>query len=79
MADLMTIWDSFRVHRQPFLTSERPKYKSNQQTKNFGKRFDEKILQELISLGFIEIASNQLKVLQKGKVLLNYITKELLT
>ena len=47
--------------------------------KNFGKRFDEKILQELISLGFIEIASNQLKVLQKGKVLLNYITKELLT
>ena len=47
--------------------------------KNFGKRFDEKILQELIRLGFIEIASNQLKVLQKGKVLLNYITKQLLT
>ena len=47
--------------------------------KNFGKRFDEKILQELISLGFIEIASNQLKVLQKGRVLLNYITKKLLT
>ena len=33
----------------------------------------------LICIGLIGVFQNQLKVLPKGKVLLNYITKELLT
>ncbi len=47
--------------------------------KNFGRTFDDNTLQQLIRLGFIEIVGTRLKVLQKGKILLNYITKELLT
>ena len=47
--------------------------------KIFHKGFNNKKLNDLKSLGFIEIVSDHLKVLQKGKILLNYITKELLT
>ena len=31
-------FDSFWIDREPFFISERPKYKSNRQTKNFGQR-----------------------------------------
>jgi len=45
----------------------------------FDIRLNETKLDELTSMGFIGVFQNHLKVSPKGKVLLNYITKELLT
>ena len=45
----------------------------------FDIRLNKTKLDELISMGFIGVFQNNLKVLPKGTVLLNYITKELLT
>ena len=44
----------------------------------FGKDFDKDKLNNLMSLGLIEIFNNRLKVLSKGRILLNQIIKELL-
>ena len=44
----------------------------------FGKDFDKDKLNNLMSLGLIEIFNNRLKVLPKGRILLNQIIKELL-
>ena len=46
--------------------------------KIFGIDFDKDKLNNLIVLGFVEISNDRLKVLPKGKVLLNQIIKELL-
>ena len=41
-------------------------------------KFDKDKLNNLIGLGLIEISSDRLKVLPKGRILLNQIIKELL-
>ncbi|MED5530888.1 MAG: radical SAM family heme chaperone HemW [Pseudomonadota bacterium] len=49
-----------------------------QMKSKFDVRLNKTKLDELIGMGFIGVFQNHLKVLPKGKVLLNYITKELL-
>ena len=44
----------------------------------FGMHFNVDKLDHLINLKLIEVSGNRLKVLQKGRVLLNQIIKELL-